>query len=150
MTPSVTEELRRLTLFSDLDEPTLADLAPLCEKLTFGNGEILVAQDKEGERDLYLLLSGRVDIVADFVEGERRRQVSLENLDYEMLGEISWLRGCRRSATVRCRGEVEVIRVAGIPFLAYLDAHPLIGYPVIKKMMHIVTRKLQDTSLFLF
>ena len=42
-----------------------------------------------------------------------------------------------------------MIRIAGEPFLRYLEAHPIIGFPILKRMLLAMTRKLEDSNLFL-
>ena len=146
------EELRKLSIFDGLDDQTLEEIAELCNMHVCAAGEALLEVDPdEPSRDLFLLVNGLVDVVVKLPEGsEEPHEVRLENLDYELLGEIAWLLGGRRSATVCCNRDTEAIQLDGAAFMEYLEKNKEVGFIVLKRMMEIMSRKLQDNNLLLF
>ncbi|GAB6040719.1 cyclic nucleotide-binding domain-containing protein [Endothiovibrio diazotrophicus] len=146
------EELHQLSIFDGLDEGALEEIAELCSIRVCAAGEALLEQhaENEADRDLYLLINGLVDVVVRLPEESEPHEVRLENLDYELLGEIAWLHGGRRSATVTCNRPTEAIRLNGPAFMEYLERNREVGFIVLKRMMEIMSRKLQDNNLLLF
>ena len=147
------EELRKLSIFEGLEERALEEIAELCTVHVCSSGETLMEVDPEDDsRDLFLLVNGLVDVVVKLPEGssEEPHEVRLENLDYELLGEIAWLLGGRRSATVCCNRDTEAIQLDGAAFMEYLEKNKEVGFIVLKRMMEIMSRKLQDNNLLLF
>jgi CRP-like cAMP-binding protein len=146
------EILKKITLFAEVDDRALEEIAAFCTIRHCTAGEVLVDQKLLGEddRDLFLLVDGLVEVVARLPEGSSSHEVRLDNLDYEVLGEIAWVLGHGRTATVICSRETEAIRVNGPQFHDYLDRHPEVGYRVLKRMLAIASRKLQDSNMLLF
>ena len=146
------EELSKLSIFDGLEEQTLEEIAEFCSVRVCAAGEALVEADPdEPTRDIFLLVNGLVDVVVKLPEGsEEPHEVRLENLDYELLGEIAWLLGGRRSATVCCNRDTEAIQLDGAAFMEYLEKNKEVGFIVLKRMMEIMSRKLQDNNLLLF
>ena len=156
--------LERVKLFEGLDEQTLREIGELCAVRHCVAGELLVAQEEDEEsdgngigledggtsRDLFLLVEGTVNVVARLPEGSEPREVRLDNLDYELLGEIAWVLGSPRSASVYCSSDCVAVRIEGPAFMEYLDHHPPLGYTLLKRMMGVMSRKLQDSNLMLF
>ena len=75
--------------------------------------------------------------------------MTLGNLNYEVVGEIAWLTGATRSATVRCRGDLLSLRVDGPALKAYLESDHDVGFEVMRNMMRAVAQKLIDANFFL-
>lgn len=145
------EELRKLSIFDGLEQRALDEISELCTMRVCAAGEPLVNQ-QDKERDLFLLVDGLVDVevrLPDPEEGDPH-EVRLENLDYELLGEITWLHGGSRSATVVCNRDTRAIRLDGGAFMEYLEGNRDVGFIVLKRMMMIMSRKLQDNNLLLF
>ena len=143
------EELRALSLFDGLDDATLEQITRFCRPRPCAEGDELLLQQDERGRDLYLLLGGTVDLVARPPDGARSREVQLDNLDYELLGEISWLLHGGRSATLICNRDTRLVQVDGPALLTYLETRPEVGFPVLKRMMMVMAKKLQDSNLLL-
>ncbi len=146
------EKMKRISIFADVEDLALEEIASFCTIRHCTSGEVLVDQKilADDDRDLFLLVDGLVEVVAHLPEGSSSHEVRIDNLDYEVLGEIAWILGHGRSATVICSRDTEAIRVNGPAFHDYLDRHPEIGYRVIKRMLAVASRKLQDSNLLLF
>jgi CRP-like cAMP-binding protein len=74
------------------------------ESKTFKPGEVLI-HEGEDNRDLYILSSGVIEIT---VENELSSVVVGEISPPEILGELSFLNGTPRTATVKAKTDVEV------------------------------------------
>ncbi|RLA33151.1 MAG: hypothetical protein DRR03_07940, partial [Gammaproteobacteria bacterium] len=75
--------------------------------------------------------------------------MTLGNLGYEVVGEIAWLTGSTRSATVRCRGDLLAVQIDGPQLTAYLESHQDVGFEVMRRLMRALSQKLIDANFFL-
>lgn len=69
--------------------------------------------------------------------------------DKELFGEISWITGRKRTASVSCLGEAETIRIDGIEFMDYLQSHPKVGFIVMRNVATLVASSLGNTDQLL-
>lgn len=140
--------LQGTELFKGLGAETLADIAGFCKPLRLGDGGLLIAEGRPRTPDLYLVVKGEFDVITRHPR-EPDESMTLGNLGYEVVGEIAWLTGATRSATVRCRGDLTAIQVKGPELMAYLEAHPAVGFEVLRRMMWALSQKLIDANFFL-
>ena len=142
------ETLRGTELFAGLDEAALAEIAEFSEPLRLGDGGHLISEGREGTRDLYVIIEGVFDIVTSSPRHEGEA-MTLGNLSYEVVGEIAWLLGSSRTATVRCRGPMVALRLDGPRLMRFLESRPEIGFEVIRRLMKSLSTKLVDANFFL-
>ncbi|MDX1593783.1 MAG: cyclic nucleotide-binding domain-containing protein [Gammaproteobacteria bacterium] len=140
--------LQATDLFGGLDNGALEELAEFCHVLRLGDGGLLIAEGRPQTPDLYIVVDGAFDVITRHPTRPDER-MTLGNLDYEVVGEIAWLTGATRSATVRCRGNLTALRIDGPQLMAYLEAHPEVGFVVMRRMMRALANKLIDANFFL-
>jgi CRP/FNR family cyclic AMP-dependent transcriptional regulator len=91
---------------------------------------------KEGEasRDLYLIVSGTVRVNMQVqVDDSRVMQSGLVELTRgDTFGELNLYGQSERTASVVALSDIEVIRIDGRALSSFMDAHPQLGYPVLK------------------
>lgn len=135
------EELRHSSCFQDLETDQLISILPFCSQVILGDGDLLIHEGDSNSRDFFILLSGTVEIVSndtDRISGE----VVLSKEDKDLYGELSWLTGCRRTASARCRGEVEAIQVNGRALMQYLNSDKIVGFSVLNRISLILASRL--------
>jgi NTE family protein/lysophospholipid hydrolase len=103
--------LSQQALFEAVPQSILNELAPGCEFVSLADGEILVQEGDAGD-SLYLVASGRLLVPA------------VELGPGQIVGELGFLTGCRRSATVRALGEACLLRIARAEFDRVAGRHP--------------------------
>ena len=140
--------LKNTELFGGLDAKALGDIAEFCQPLHLADGGLLIAEGRPQTPDLYLVIEGEFDVITRHPAKPDER-MTLGNLNYEVVGEIAWLTGATRSATVRCRGDLLALRVDGPGLQAYLEGNHDVGYVVMRGMMRAVAQKLIDANFFL-
>ncbi len=96
--------LRRLKFFHDFSHGEIWEVLRASDWQDYASGEEIV---KEGEMDdrFYIIVSGRVA-----VERHGREVGRLESGD--CFGETSYVRGAKRTATIKADGEVTVMKVS--------------------------------------
>ncbi len=141
-------EFDDISLFKELDGQALEDISEFSTKLNLLDGEIVISENELQPFDLYVLCNGHVEVVSnssDITSGE----VTLSQQDKEIFGEISWLVGRKRTATIRSVGEVEIIRIDGQKLTNYLRTHPETGFIIMRAIANLLAESLSQTDQLL-
>ena len=121
---TVAERARVLSgasLFSPLSQEDLRPLAEASEVVTFQPGDRIVNQGDPGE-SLYLILDGRVEVLARIVEGGAATETVVAWMSAgDALGELALLDGQPRSASCVAVNSVRCLRLDRAPFLKALE-----------------------------
>lgn len=128
--------LSRLPLFQDLEPSRLKLLAFTSEIINFQNGEILF---KAGERGdcAYVIMEGEVDILSKADD-----QAVVEVLEVnQIFGEIALLNNEPRSATLRARGDLKVMKISESLFIELINENPGLALKVLQQL----SQKLADS-----
>ncbi|MBL1275136.1 MAG: cyclic nucleotide-binding domain-containing protein [Ectothiorhodospiraceae bacterium] len=141
-------ELEQVSLFSELNEQALQDINQFCTRLELEEGYELISENDKKSNDLFILCSGRVEIVTRSSDATSSESI-LSQHEKELFGEISWITGRKRTATVRCVGEVEAILIDGKRFMSYLQENPETGFLVMRAIARLVADSLNHTDQLL-
>lgn len=143
--------LRGSKLLEGLGDDALRDIAGFATPLQLGDGSSLMSDQSElqGGHDIYLVIEGAYDVIAHHPTNPDEL-MTLGNLDAEVVGEIAWLFGSTRTATIRCRGELQAVCIDGERFMEYLENHPEIGFMVMRRLLKGLSSKLIDSNYYLF
>lgn len=145
---NIANDLEQVHVFRDLDHPTLEDIAGFSIKLHLYAGDELISEHHDSLSDLYVLCHGTVEIISSS-SNITSDEVSLSRQDKEIFGEISWLSQRKRTATIRCLGEVDAICIDGRQFMEYLDQHPAVGFSVMKHVALLLADRLNRADSLL-
>lgn len=135
-------------LFKDMDYAALEEMARFSSHVHLNDGDVLIHENETENFDVFVLCAGSVEIISSSsssVSGD----VAISKQDVEVFGEISWLTRRKRTATVRCRGEVEAIRIDGNAFMHYLEQHPKAGFEIMRKISLLLAQRLESTNMLL-
>lgn len=141
-------ELEQVKLFADLSVQALQDISGFSTRLELDDGQVIISENEAQSRDLFMLCNGNVEIVTRS-SGIISSETILTQHDKELFGEISWISGHKRTATVRCVGEAEAIRIDGDQFMAYLQSHPETGFLVMRAIAQLMADSLNHTDQLL-
>ncbi|MFO0626421.1 MAG: DUF4395 family protein [Polyangiales bacterium] len=109
-----------MALFGDLPEPMLAGLAEGFEKVTFPQGEQVITEGSPGT-EMFVIDAGEVEVYRG--EGDARTVVTTYKAR-DHFGELAFLTGKPRSASVRARTPLTVYRLTKSELDALLERHP--------------------------
>ena len=101
--------LRRVELFSQLNEDELKGLAERLRYTPFAKGNIITRQGDERSSWLYIIINGEAEVYVDRPNGKRRSVRTLGHGNF--FGEMGLLTGAPRVATVIARTDVECYRI---------------------------------------
>ncbi len=142
------EELEKASLFKDLPYLQLEAISQFCQLLNLMDGEMLIRESDKSVSNLYLLCAGAVEIVSSattITSGE----VVISKQDKDLFGEMGWLTNAPRTASVRCHGSVQAIRVDGRALSKYLDSHPEVGFIIMRHIALTLSQRMQGTDALL-
>jgi alkyl hydroperoxide reductase subunit AhpC len=105
-------------VFPELAGPELESLGEQAERLTFADGDTIVAEGDAADR-FFVIAQGEVAVTRRTPEGE---EIGLATLGPgQFFGEVGILAETRRTATVRAIGDVELLALSWQEFQAALE-----------------------------
>lgn len=137
---TTSDVLRRSWLFSQLQAAQVEQLAMRARWLRFGPGETIVREGDPGT-SLYQVVHGAVEVIKNDGSSQGKAVARLD-CD-EIFGEMGLCTGSARSATVRSKGESELLEVHRNDLLPILESDP----SVLEQLSHIVATRRAELEL---
>ena len=113
----------------------------------FAAGEVIV---KEGQldRSLYLIEDGSADVVCDvWLEDDRHIRPGIWVLGPgDLFGELVLFDQRPRAASVVARTPGRVVAIDADSLREFLDAHPDVGYRLLKELLALLTERLRRAN----
>lgn len=134
--------LRKIPLFSTLEEADLSRLERRLVRRRYTQGQVLFHMGDEGG-NLYIIRKGRVKITIPSSAGEEMILAILAS--GEILGEISLIDGKPRSATVQAMKETEAMCLYREDFLEVLQGR----FDMVLRVLAILAARLRQTDVLL-
>jgi CRP-like cAMP-binding protein/small-conductance mechanosensitive channel len=117
--------LRKVELFSQLNDDELKGLAESLRYSPFAKGNIITRQGDERSHWLYIIINGEAEVFVDLPNGKRRTVRTLEKGNF--FGEMGLLTGAPRSASVVAKTDMECYRIDKEVVEGILQARPSIA-----------------------
>lgn len=124
------ETLRRVPLFAKLEPAKLKLLAFTSQSVTFEDGEVLFREGDPADA-AYVVLSGEVEIMVKTDSGEVVYGTLGPN---QLIGELAVISKTKRTATLRARGTLQVLRIGDEAFLRLVTENPDVALEVIRQL----------------
>ncbi len=143
-----TEQLRAVTLFQDLDDASLSELAAASERRKLQRGDVLFTENDE-PNELFVVLSGRLAMVNRSVDGRESVVALMEQGD--LFGEMPLFDGRDRSTDGRSLEPSEVIAIPYGPVKQLYSDQPTLLWRAVELLatrLRVVDGVLAD-SVFL-
>ena len=106
---------------------------------TYQKGDTLFVEGDESQ-DLYFLVSGHLEVL----KGDKKIAEMTET--GALFGELSFLLGAKRTATVQAENEVRVLRIPKNEVFTFLKEFPAVA----EKITEIIARRLDESSLAVY
>lgn len=130
----VFEEARQLgsvPLFSKLDASKLKLIAFTSERLNVNQGDYLFHLNDPSD-SIFLILEGTLEVVVEHDDG--RIDVIVERGKNDMIGEMGVISNAPRSASIRAKDTVKVLRIEADAFLELLSENPSMSLYVMREL----------------
>ena len=129
---TITDDLKRVPLFSDLSEDELARFAAVVREREYPKNSVILFEDDPGDA-LYIVSSGQVKVV---LIGEDGREVILSVLgDGDFFGEMSLIDDEPRSAHVIAMKDSRLLVLRRDDFQQQIQLLPSIALKVLKVLV---------------
>ena len=130
--------LKRIPLFSGLEDSKLKLLAFTSERVTFAAGEQLCEEGEIGD-SAYIIVDGTADIIVATPDGPQTVAQVGKN---DFVGEIAILCDTPRTASVRAVGEVVTLAISKDLFLRLIQEFPQMAVEI----MRVLATRLERTT----
>lgn len=127
--------LSKVPFFADLNDDELKIVATVINKKQFKIGET-VFKEQEAGQSLYVLKRGEVKACKLAPDGELLTLTLLK--DGDIFGEMSFLDGRSRSATIVAISDVETYVMEKTDFDTLIDDNPRIIYKLLKNIVYTI------------
>jgi len=138
------DELLSAAIFKNINRDAMDDISDFCELIELDDGDALISEN-QNDSDLYVLWEGKLEVVSSGTE-KTSGEIVISKQDYNIFGEITWLTHKRRTATLRCIGSVNAIKIDGEMLSDYLEENPEIGFQVMKNTAKVLAERLENTN----
>ena len=141
------ERLKQISLFREISANArfMEKLTEICRTRRYREGETII---KEGEigNEMFVVLSGGVEILKRTRAGDNYTVVSLKADDNVFFGELALIDDDKRSATVMAAVDSEFLLISKKDFLTLGNENPEIGLPITRAIAQIIASRLRKTT----
>jgi len=134
--------LSKVPLFQELEPSRLKLLAFTSETVNFQNGEILFKAGEPGDC-AYVIMEGEVEILST---ADDAAVVGVLQIN-QIFGELALLNDEPRSATLRARGELKVMKISESLFMELIRESPGLALNVVRQLSQKLAVSHQQVEL---
>lgn len=136
--------LADLKIFQGLDQHEIKQIAQMCGKEQFKSGEIIF-EDKTKGCDLYIVLSGRVNILIESIVPHEFFPLTTIKSG-EILGEFSLIDSEPRSASAVCLEDSQLLVFDGSRMNEMLENNHRIGFIIMRNIARVICERIRRTN----
>ena len=141
---NISSVLSKQAIFRGLSPKELSRIAQICETVTFQAGET-VFEDTSPGRDLYLVLSGKIDVNLEAITPHEVFSIITLG-EGEIVGEFALIDSGERSATATCVEDTELLVINGERLHELFEEDNHIGYVVMRNIAQIICARIRRTN----
>ena len=143
--PQRLEHLRRVAGFRDLPDDVLDKFARIAHEEAYATDQVLFHEGDEGDA-MFLVLDGAA-VVQKVLEGEVSEYKDLAVLEAgAVFGEMALFDRERRSATVRARESLRVLRISRAELDRFLDGDPSSASTILGGLLSVQNARLREAD----
>lgn len=139
----VTELLRSVAIFKDLEDGELARVSEVCREQTFVSGEYIFKEGEAGNR-LYLITEGEVRI-SRTIPGSGEEALAVLKTG-SLFGEMAVFDRSERSTDAISNGGTKCITISRSDFELLLDFNRDLAYKVLWAVVRMLSHRLRSTN----
>lgn len=143
----VTSKLKQIPLFAEIsgNDSYLGRLQEICRARSVSGGQVVIQEGEKGS-EMYIMLSGRVEIRRRTRAGDDYTVVKLRAEDNVFFGEMALIDDDVRSATIVTTEDSDFLVVSKKDFIDLGDQHPQIALPITREIAKILASRLRKTT----
>jgi CRP/FNR family transcriptional regulator/CRP/FNR family cyclic AMP-dependent transcriptional regulator len=137
------EFLKQLPLFSDLTDPEIDQLVPVC-RLVKGQAGSYIIREGEPVRTIYFLLSGEAVVMKGAAADKQTIIGSV--VQGTIVGELSLYDNADASATIQATEPFTAVAISSAEFNRVMENNQVLGYKIFRKLARNTSRRLKIVS----
>jgi len=137
------ELISQVPLFQELDPLELGEVAEICLKEKFEDGEVIFKEGNPGDK-LYIILKGEVEIFKELGEGKEEVLARLRPGEY--FGEMSLIDDEPRSAHAIANTDVDLMVIDRSDFEKLLSEDKELAYKLLWSLVRTLSQRLRETN----
>ncbi|MBW6497700.1 MAG: aspartate ammonia-lyase [Bacteroidales bacterium] len=137
--------LKGVELFRDLNDVELDHFCSEVESKHFKAGEMLFSENAPGQKFLYLIHDGEVELFKRTPYGEEKRLSFFGRFDF--LGEGTMISDAPHSTNARALKNTHVLCMSGKRFKAMFETHPQVALKVFLRISQIISRRMRQSNI---
>lgn len=126
--------------FRDFKQPDILTFIKFIKKCYFNKGEIIFHQ-KDRSDNFYIIYSGKVEVFATDIHNEKIKFITLDKGN--IIGEIGFLDGKERTATVKALSETHALMLSYDSFVRIEEDFPDLAMLIHKELGKILAERLR-------
>ncbi|MCF8532560.1 MAG: cyclic nucleotide-binding domain-containing protein [Reyranella sp.] len=134
------ELLKRVPIFSKMEQAKLKLLAFTSERVNFAAGQEVCHQGDPGDT-MYVILGGVADVLIDKAGTDGQIAVA-EMKKNSFFGEIAILCDVPRTATIKARESLSTLKITKDMFYRLVEEFPQLSIEIMRELAH----RLEDTN----
>jgi CRP-like cAMP-binding protein len=138
-------KVKQIGLFSNIDEKVLGSLAPVLSEEHFKDGQIIFNEGDPGD-EIYFIFSGDVEIIKLISKEDNVSQLLSLLTRGEFFGEMALFDKKQRSATVKAKGDVTLLKLSCADFYYFLKNDAQIAVNILGSMLSATIKRLRETD----
>ena len=145
------KKIARFEIFESLNPDEIDNILSMGQEVACQDTEIIF-EDSSLSSDFFILLDGRVSVEIDVSHTDKngRMKVQLAILRAgDVFGEIGFLGGKRRSASVKAIENVTVLEINGKQLEGYFAENTPTGYRMMRNLSLILAQRITDVIFML-
>lgn len=141
---SISNLLKRVQLFANLEQDELEQLAAICQEKTVGGGELIITQNTTG-KEMYIVAQGSAEVYIQGLSDARSLVVLGKG---QVIGEMALIDQGYRSASVRATREgASLYVIESDAFYKLCEENNHIGFIVMRNLAIDIAFKLRHRNL---
>ena len=137
-----TKTLSDLSLFEGLPEEKLVPIAPLFAEIDAKAGEVLFCEGCEADK-FYILLEGNVTLSMKLTSRPENLVLGMINKYGQSFGWSVIVEGKHYTASAEAKEDSHILAIKGDDLKKFLEKDPEIGFPIVMRMVEIVSSRLR-------
>ncbi|MCU0822345.1 MAG: cyclic nucleotide-binding domain-containing protein [Spirochaetes bacterium] len=140
------KEVHFFKMYAD-SEDIINKIAKMCTVKKFKKGSSIIKEGEPGD-ELYIMLTGEIEIVKETLQKEKYTVVSLKaNTGGIYVGEFALLDNDKRSATVIAKTDCECLELKRDRFIKFGDDNPEIGLNITRAIAQQLSTRIRKTNM---
>lgn len=135
------EILARLELFEGLSVESLQAITALCRELSFAPGAVIFSPERSSDL-AFLLLEGSVRLTVHASSLPEPVSIVVLETPGQAFGFSTVVGQGHHNSSAEAVTSVRAVAIDGLPFLAYLEKNPEVGFIVMRRVARALSRRL--------